>query len=262
MTEIRTLLAPNPGLFTGPGTNTYLVVSEGEALVIDPGPRLDDHEGRIVDALADLEPVGVVVTHTHPDHAPLANPLARALDVPALGWAPGPEFEPDARLSEGDAVAVGDARVRVIHTPGHADDHLCFLAGTALFTGDHIMGGSTVIVDDMTRYLASLARLQTVELSRLYPGHGPVIDDPTAVIEYYIEHRLERERQVVDAVRAGAGTVGGIVSEVYSDVDPAYHPLAAMSVAAHLRKLMAEGTVAFTPESADDLWSALVTLIS
>ncbi len=206
--------------------------------------RLDrSHEAAIWEALADLRPEGVLVTHSHEDHAPLANPLAADLGVPVYGHGPGPAFNPDLRLADQDQVTVGSDDVQAIHTPGHSRDHLCFRAGDSLFTGDHIMGGSSVVVEDMKAYLASLRRLQELSLRRLYPGHGLVMDDPAGIVAGYIEHRLEREQQVLSAVQTGANTVMEIVQAVYAEVDPALHPLAAMSVRAHLVKLDSEGVV-------------------
>lgn len=238
--RIERVLAPNPGPFTGPGTNTWLLASAGELLIIDPGPVDAGHARAIARAVGEREPVGVMVTHTHEDHAPLANPLAREFEVPTYGHAPGPDFEPDLRLADGERVEVGEMTVEVVHTPGHSDDHLCFLAGRALFTGDHIMGGSSVMVERMAPYLASLERLRALELGSLYPGHGEVMDDPGGVIDWYLAHRLEREGQILDAVRGGARTLAEIVEVVYRDVDRLLHPLAARSVAAHVDKLAAE----------------------
>ncbi len=255
---VSTVLAPNPGLFTGPGTNTYVVGSGGEALVIDPGPIIASHLDAIRSALDGRRPVAVAVTHTHPDHAPAANGLARELGVPALGAAPGPGFEPDRRLTDGTAVGFGEAAAVAVATPGHTDDHLCYRVGDALFTGDHIMGGSTVVIEDLAAYLASLRKLLGAGLSRLYPGHGPLINDPDGVIRDYIDHRLERERQIVAALQAGAGTVGGIVEAVYAGVDRALHPIAAQSVGAHLRKLSREGRVSFAGAAE---WGARAALI-
>lgn len=243
---IERVLAPNPGPFTGPGTNTWLLEDGGEVLVIDPGPIDGRHAAAIVDRLAGRNVAAVLVTHTHEDHAPLANPLASDLSVPTYGHAPGPRFDPDLRLDDGDSLSLGEMEVRVVHTPGHADDHLCFLAGRVLFTGDHIMGGSSVMVDKMALYLRSLDKVRRLDLEFLYPGHGDVIDDPYPVIDWYVAHRQERESQVVDAIEQGAGSVGDIVEIVYRDVDPGMHPLAARSVAAHVEKLAEEGRVIIT----------------
>ena len=243
--NVTTILAPNPGIFTGPGTNTYLLESEGQALVLDPGPVIESHLDAISAATEGLEVVGVAVTHTHPDHAPAANPLGIRLSVPVYGFGAGPEFLPMITLDDGDELPFGGEAAVVVHTPGHTLDHLCYRVGEVLFTGDHIMGGSTVIIEDLAAYLASLRRLQSMALSSILPGHGPEIDEPQALIAEYIAHRLEREEQILGVLAAGAGTVGEIVEAVYADVDPALHVPASWSVAAHLRKLNGEGRVEF-----------------
>jgi glyoxylase-like metal-dependent hydrolase (beta-lactamase superfamily II) len=243
--DITTVLAPNPGSYTGPGTNSYVLTARDEALIIDPGPEIDSHLAALRKAIEGRRPIGIAVTHTHPDHAPAANPLAAELDVPAYGPGPGPGFLADAVLTDGDTVSIGNEEIQAIATPGHTPDHLCYLTGGALFTGDHIMGGSTVVIEDLATYLESLRKLQQFRLDVIYPGHGPVIDDPQAVITDYINHRLDRERQILAAINGGAGTVIEIVDTVYVDLDPALRPAAAHSVGAHLRKLADEGIVEF-----------------
>jgi len=245
--EIQRILASNPGPFTGPGTNTWLIDDAGECVVIDPGPVDDNHRDRILERTAQLTVLGVLVTHTHSDHAPLANPLARDLAVPAYGYAPGPDFSPDLHLGEGSTVYIGQSRLEVIHTPGHADDHLCFRLADVLFTGDHIMGGSSVMVEDMGSYLASLEKLRGTGLSRLNPGHGDEMDHPDEVIDWYLAHRRQRHEEILEAIRAGAGSTDEVVEVVYQDVDRALHPLAARSVEAHLVLLFEEGRIA-SPE--------------
>jgi glyoxylase-like metal-dependent hydrolase (beta-lactamase superfamily II) len=252
--RVDRVLAPNPGPFTGPGTNTYVVGSGGAVVVIDPGPVDHSHEAAIVDAIADRQVEAVIVTHTHEDHAPLANPLAAEVGAPALGYAAGPDFEPDERLVEGSVIQAGDERLEVLYTPGHSDDHVCFKVGRSLFTGDHIMGGSSVMVTDLGSYMASLERLQGMTFDRMYPGHGPEIDEPDEVVSWYLEHRRQREQQILAAVRSGAGTVGSVVEVVYADVDSSLYPLATHSVVAHLRKLSEDGVVVF---KGDD-WEAPV----
>lgn len=241
--RIERVLASNAGPFTGPGTNTWLLESDGEIVVIDPGPIEDPHFDAIVAAIGQRSVVSVLVTHSHSDHAPLANPLARQLGVPAYGHSAGPDFDPDLLLSDGSTVRVGEIVLQVIYTPGHSDDHLCFLTGRILFTGDHIMGGSSVMVEDMSRYLRSLERLQPFDLERIYPGHGDEIDQPQAVISWYLAHRMQREQEILNAIEKGAIDVDAIVEVVYRDVDRSLHPLAARSVAAHLRKLEDEGRI-------------------
>ncbi len=253
--RVERILAPNPGPFTGPGTNTYLLDVGGEVVVIDPGPVESTHRRAIVEAVGDRRTAAVVVTHTHPDHAPLANPLARELGCPTFGYGPGPDFDPDELLTDGAVVAVGDAELVAVHTPGHSEDHLCLRLGKILFTGDHIMGGSSVMVDDVGAYLRSLQRLQEMELSRLYPGHGPEIDRPREVISWYLAHRRQREEEILAAVTSGARTVGQVVEVVYADVDRSLWPLAARSVRAHLRKLAADGEIRYGGEEG---WEAPV----
>lgn len=243
--RVRRILAPNPSLYTGSGTNTYLIEDGGEAVILDPGPIEDSHRRAIVEAAENLLVRAVIVTHTHPDHAPLANPLARLLEVPAMGYGPGPQFHPDHRLGEGDVIEVGGCRLEAIYTPGHSDDHLCFRSGEVLFTGDHIKGGSSVLITDAGPYMDSLQRVAGLKLVRLYPGHGEEIDRPAQAISWYIAHRQAREREILGAVTSGCLTVGEIVEHVYQEVNPSLHELAAYSVAAHLKKLATEGTVRF-----------------
>lgn len=241
--RIERILAPNPGPYTGPGTNTYLVGDSNGLAVMDPGPIDESHLDAIVGAIGDRPVTAVVVTHTHPDHAPLANPLARLLGVGTYGYARGPDFDPDVLVGDGDETPAGGLRLVALHTPGHADDHLCFLLGAVLFTGDHIMGGSSVMVDEVGPYMASLERLRPLQLERLYPGHGPEMEHPAEVISWYLAHRRQREAEILAAVRSGCASVEAVVDTVYSEVDPALHPLAANSVGAHLRKLLDDGLV-------------------
>lgn len=254
---ISLVRAPNPSLLTGPGTNTWVVSADAAAVVIDPGPVIDSHLEGIRAALVGLDAVAVLVTHSHPDHAPAANGLADRLGVPAFGSSPGPDFSPDRLIADGEHIGFGAAVAECMATPGHTPDSVCYRIGDTLFTGDHIMGGSTVVVEDMAQYLTSLRRLHGIGLAALYPGHGPVIDAPDELISEYIAHRLEREEQILSAIARGAGTVGAIVTAVYDDVDPALHPVAAMSVGAHLRKLLDEERV-ITDE--DPRWDTLVAL--
>ena len=255
--RIERVLAPNPGPYTGPGTNTWVVGDASSVIVIDPGPVISSHHAAILDAVGERSVSSVVVTHTHVDHAPLANPLARDVGSPAVGYAPGPDFHPDLTIGEGSTIDVAGQALVVVHTPGHSEDHVCFRLGNALFTGDHIMGGSSVMVEDMGPYLDSLRRIHHTGLERMYPGHGEEMDEPDAVISWYLAHRMERERQILEAIAGGATSVGEIVETVYADVDTALHPLAARSVVAHLRKLDTEGKV----ERAGDEWSDTVVIV-
>jgi len=243
--RIDRVLANNPGPFTGPGTNTWVLDDGGgSVVVIDPGPVDSRHATAIMEVVGSRSLVAVLVTHTHSDHAPLANPLARDMGVPAVGYAAGPSFEPEIRLLEGARFDVGDLDLHVIHTPGHSEDHLCFRAGEVLFTGDHIMGGSSVMVEDMGPYLLSLEKLRGTGLGRLYPGHGEQMDDPDAVIDWYLAHRRQRHEQIFEAIGDGAETVPEVVEIVYADVDQSLHPLAARSVQAHVTLLKDQDRIA------------------
>ncbi len=243
--KINRVLANNPGPFTGPGTNTWILDdSGGSVVVIDPGPVDSKHVTAIMEEVGSRSVVAVLVTHTHSDHAPLANPLARDLGVPAVGHARGPSFEPGIRLLDGARFDVGELDLVVIHTPGHSDDHLCFRAGNVLFTGDHIMGGSSVMVESMGPYLRSLEKLRGTGLERLHPGHGDDMDDPDGVIDWYLAHRLQRHEQIFEAISNGAESIPLIVETVYADVDSTLHPLAARSVQAHVTLLQDEERIA------------------
>jgi glyoxylase-like metal-dependent hydrolase (beta-lactamase superfamily II) len=249
---ISRVLAPNPSLFTGPGTNTYILADGPEALIVDPGPVIASHELAILDALVGLTPVGVVATHTHPDHAPMANPLASRLGVPVFGYDNGPEFRPDVKVAGGDEIRFGNSAIVAVHTPGHTPDHLCFRHGTTLLTGDHIMEGSTVVIDDARDYLNSLYLVRDLGVSRLEPGHGATIDDAGAAIDEYIDHRLERERQIVEAVRVGAGTIGEIVDVVYAGLPSELRPAAIHQVGVQVTKLSEDSVVWFGSGRAEE----------
>lgn len=259
------VLAPNPSRLTGPGTNTYLVGSRRLALV-DPGPDDDAHLGRLLEMYGDR--IGwVVVTHSHIDHSPLSRRLQQATGAPIVGFGPAPapartgptgidphdgDFAPDRLLLDGERLDLGDCALEAVWTPGHTSNHLCLeLAGTGLlFSGDHVMSGSTVVIappdGDMAVYLDSLEKVRRRRPRRIAPGHGPVIEDPGAVLDEYLRHRRERERQVAGVV-SGAGPGGAtpttIVEALYRDVPQELHPVARYTVWAHLRKLGDDGVV-------------------
>ena len=276
---VRRLVAPNPGIMTGPGTNTYLV-GDRDIAVIDPGPDDAGHLDAILAAGADRIR-WILVTHTHIDHSPLAAALKARTGATVAGFGPAPElagpsldghdrgFRPDRLLADDDQVESPEFRLTAVHTPGHAANHLCFeLAGQGLlFSGDHVMQGSTVVIapldGDMADYLESLDKIRRRPLRRIAPGHGQVIDDPAAVLDGYLAHRLAREAAIAPCPRrcrpGGHGvTVEAVVAAVYTDVPDVLHPIARYSVWAHLRKLAGEGR-ALSPD-VDDLaapWTAV-----
>ena len=257
---VRRLTAPNPGLMTGPGTNTYLV-GDVEPVVVDPGPADPAHTEAIVAAAERLGPVRtIVVTHTHVDHAPGAAALAAATGARVIGFGPADGFAPDECVGEGWSLssqrapaAPGAATaltLRALHTPGHASDHLCWLVEehALLLTGDHVMHGSTVVIrppdGDLHQYLASLSRVrnEVPAIRTLGPGHGRLMDHVPDVIDALIAHRLGRHEIVADALtRRGEGTVDELLDEVYGDVTERQLPVARFSLWAHLRALAEEG---------------------
>jgi glyoxylase-like metal-dependent hydrolase (beta-lactamase superfamily II) len=245
---VRRILAPNPGMMTGPGTNTYLVGID-EVAVIDPGPEDDGHLEAMLGCGGDRIR-WVLCTHTHKDHWPGAAALASRTGAEVLAFDSRDGLEVDATLADGDQIEGSEFRLTAVHTPGHASNHLCYLLDNErlLFSGDHIMQGSTVVIappdGDMAAYLASLERVRELRLRAIAPGHGQVIDDPRSAIDDYIAHRREREQQVFDALRAGDTTVAAIVDRLYVGLIEELIPRARQSVHAHLRKLAAEGQVA------------------
>ena len=255
--RVRRVVAPNAGLLTGPGTNTYLVGTH-EVAVVDPGPDDDAHLDAVAAAGAGRIR-WIVVTHTHPDHAPGTAGLRARTGAVAFGFGPRHGFVPDTAVGDGFRLEGDGFTLVAVHTPGHASDHLCWLLEEEglLFSGDHVMEGSTVVVappdGDMAAYLASLRRLRTLGLRAIAPGHGRLIGNPEEVVDGYLRHRARREEAIVAALEAGAGTVDDIVRRVYVDVPEALHVIARHSVFAHLLKLAAEGRAA--GEELDGRWA-------
>jgi glyoxylase-like metal-dependent hydrolase (beta-lactamase superfamily II) len=261
---VRRIVAHNPGMMTGPGTNTYLVGID-EIAVIDPGPGDAAHLDAIAGCGGDRIR-WILLTHTHEDHSPGAVGLKKRTGAEILAFGPGEgrgKVRLDGTLADGAVIEATEFHLTALHTPGHASNHLCYLLNEerTLFTGDHIMQGSTVVIGppdgDMAAYLASLERLKAIRprLKAIAPGHGHVIEDPMAVVDEYIEHRLAREKQVLDVLRRrGTTTVAQIVEDVYTDVAPELHPVAQKSVWAHLRKLADEGEA--KGDRFDGEWSA------
>jgi hydroxyacylglutathione hydrolase len=246
------VLGLNPGMMTGPGTNTYLV-GRRDPILIDTGAGVPDYIPLLDSYLGErgwTQPSRVLLTHRHRDHlGGVASLRARfkGLRVSKMRHKDAELPEPVEDLRHGETVHADGATLVPVHTPGHASDHLCYylVEEKALFTGDVILGGSTTVIPaddgDLVDYLDSLRRLQQLDVRRIYPAHGPVIEDGPAKIAEYLEHRMLRERQILEALADGVETIPAIVAHIYVDVAPALHPVAALSVESHLKKLAREG---------------------
>ena len=260
---VTRLLAPNAGVMTGPGTNTYLI-GTGDRAVIDPGPADPAHIQAIV-AAGGGQIRWILCTHTHSDHAEGVVMLQKATGakVAAMPMAPGVsesdagehnvELVLDCVLREGSSLEIGGVPVSVLFTPGHASNHVCFLLPETgmLFTGDHIMQGSTVVIwppdGNMRAYIQSLQRLLTLELNCLAPGHGHLIGNPHAEARRLIQHRLGREMKVRQSLlkAGGRATLETLLPIVYDDVPRTLYAVAARSLEAHLGKLVEEDEVRY-----------------
>jgi len=252
--RVRRIVAPNPGVMTGPGTNTYLLGDDAVA-VLDPGPAIPGHIDAILAAAGDRIR-WVVCTHTHRDHSPAWQALAEATGASVIGASPPDDpfqddsFRPDRELQHDDVLASDEFTLRAIHTPGHVGNHFCFLLEEErmLFAGDHIMNGSTVVIvppsGDMKAYIESLQLLLRYPLDLIAPGHGEVMDDSRAVVDWLVNHRLQREAKVISGLRqTGPSTLEALVEVVYDDVDVSLHQMAKLSLSAHLIKLQRENRV-------------------
>jgi len=248
---VTRIIAPNPGMMTGPGTNTY-IVGDGELAVIDPGPSIDSHVAAIL-ALGSGRIRWILCTHTHRDHSPAARALQAATGALLIGLPPpdashDQDFVPGLLPSHDDPLRIAGVALRVLHTPGHASNHLCFLLEDTrmLFAGDHVMQGATVIINppdgDMRAYLDSLDALLSRDIAIIAPGHGYLIGSPHREIRRIVQHRLRREDNVVEAIwRHRGATLDELVPHVYSDTPQRLHAAAARSLLAHLNKLVVEG---------------------
>jgi len=254
MLPITRVLAPNPGVYTLEGTNTWIVGKE-PSIVIDPGPDLPVH---LADVAAEAGPVGaVLVTHDHPDHAPGAVPFAALVGAPLYAY----RLAGAEELRAGQRVRAGGLDLTAIHTPGHTSDHMSFFepGSGALFTGDTVVGRGTSFIDppdgDLVQYLRSLTRMRDLDPRTIYPGHGPVVLQAKERILEYLAHREERESQVLAALADGPRTIAEMVEVIYADHPKDVHPLAARSVLAHLLKLADEGRAERSGKADDGPWT-------
>ena len=272
---LRRIVAANPSKFTYRGTGTY-IVGAGQVAVVDPGPDLGTHRDALHAALGGETVTAILVTHCHADHSPLTAWLRAETGATVYAFGPHPPpdpadaeevaeeiaegvkleestdlaFTPDVRVADGEVAASGPGwTIRGVHTPGHTSNHMCWALAEdgVLFPGDHVMGWSTTVVSppdgDMTAYMESLRKVAGRADQVYWPTHGPAIPGPQRYVDALVRHRLQREEQVLAAVRSGLGEIPAIVALLYADVDEKLHKPAGRSVLAHLVKLAAEGRV-------------------
>ncbi|AKM09020.1 MBL fold metallo-hydrolase [Croceicoccus naphthovorans] len=260
---VRRVLAPNPSPFTFTGTQTYLVGTDTDVAVIDPGPDEAEHLHSLNAAIGQARVVAIMCTHTHRDHSPAAAPLSAMTGAPIIGCAPlviqtdapradapfDQSYSPDRVLTEGETVGGEGWTLRALETPGHTSNHLCFALeeSGALFTGDHVMGWSTSVVappdGDMAGYMASMERLYERDDRIYYPAHGPAVTKPRQLVRGMIGHRRQRERQILTRLADGPAAIPKLVETMYVGLDQRLVPAAGQSVLAHLIDLERKGKV-------------------
>ncbi len=258
--RVRRLVAPNPGAMTGAGTNTYLLGSK-EIAVVDPGPAIDEHVDAILRAAEGGQIRWIVCTHTHMDHSPAWQGVAKATGAQLIGASPAADrfqdesFKPDWEIKHDELLATEEFNLRALHTPGHVSNHFCFLLEEEgmLFAGDHIMNGSTVVIvppgGDMKAYIASLQLLLNYPVQHIAPGHGELIHDSAAEVEHLVAHRLRREAKVMAGLeQLGRCNLDALVRVVYDDVDESLYEWAKLSMTAHLIKLEQENRAVSDPD--------------
>ena len=253
--RVAVALGQNPSPFTGPGTNTYLLGTGTSRILLDPGQGVDGYLPFLEEAMerAGCETLQeIVLTHGHPDHIGGCRPVMERFGPLSVKKRPWPEVDAAydfeiTPIDDGDVVETEGATLRAIHTPGHAPDHLCFLLEEerALISGDNVLGVGTTVIPaqsgDLAQYMSSLEKLLAEQPTRIYPAHGPYIEDGPGKIQEYIDHRLARDDQILAAMETGAETVPAIVEIVYAAYPKALHLAAGQSVTSHLVKLEREG---------------------
>ena len=257
---VRRILGRNPGPMTGPGTNSYLI-GESRLCLLDPGPVNAVQFESFMTALGDRQLDYILITHTHADHSPAAWSIQQATGAELVGMpapaVPGHDttFNPTRVWQHNDRVDCGDYSIRLIHTPGHVSNHICYLLEQEklLFTGDHVLQGTTSVIlppdGDMGAYLDSLGYLQTLDLRFLAPGHGDIMNNPQLELSALIAHRLKREQKIIEKLaQLGASTEEVLVRSVYDDVGEHLIPWALRTMLAHLIKLQREGFVVLNNE--------------
>lgn len=255
---VHVVLAPNPGVLTGPGTNTYIVGGAGPRWVIDPAVPDDPYIEAVLNVAVDV--AAILVTHRHPDHIEGAAALHARTGAPVVAF--GTEAVagvPVTPVADNETLRLPSVQLRVLHTPGHSSDHVCFYVegAASLFSGDTILGEGTAVIappdGDMAAYMATLRRLRAMPIDRIYPGHFRAIDGGRAVIEGYLAHRAARETAIFDAVASGASELADIVALAYDGTPPELIPAASFSALAHLEMLERDGRVV----RANDRWSVV-----
>lgn len=261
---IRRVVADNPGPFTYKGTGIY-IIGKGEVALIDPGPDTPEHLDVLLRALEGERLTHIFVTHFHLDHSPAARPLAERTGAKIYSSAVSPRrdanegvrleagddtsFAPDAMLSDGDRFSGPGWTIEAVATPGHTSNHMAYalIEENALFTGDHIMGWSTTVIGppdgDMSAYLDSLVKVRDRDYDVLWPTHGPPIRRPRPFVQAYLDHRLDREAEVLAQLASGKRLIKDMVAEMYAEIDQRLHPAARHSVLAHVIRLIKLGRV-------------------